>query len=70
MGDWLRRHTARAALLTALAGVAITFIAVGFIFQIFASPLIAVVPLMLLLMTYAGRCRLPGGLPGGAGGPC
>ena len=65
VGDWLRRHTPRAALLTALAGVAITFIAVGFIFQIFASPLIAVVPLMLLLMTYAGRCRLPGGLPGG-----
>jgi AGZA family xanthine/uracil permease-like MFS transporter len=38
IGDWVRRNTPRAALLTALAGVAITFIAMGFIFQIFATP--------------------------------
>ena len=65
VGDWLRRHTPRAALLTALAGVAITFIAVGFIFQIFAQPLIAIVPMMIILTTYASRRSLPGGLPGG-----
>ena len=65
VGDWLRRHTPRAALLTALAGIAITFIAVGFVFQIFASPAIAILPMMLILITYASRVKLPFGLPGG-----
>ena len=51
VGDWLRRHTPRAALLSALAGVAITFIAMGFIFQIFASPAIAILPMMMILIT-------------------
>ena len=42
-GDWLRRHTPRAALLSALAGVAVTLIAMGFVFQLFANPVIVVV---------------------------
>ena len=37
VGDWVRRHTPRAALLSALAGIAICFIALLFVFQIFAS---------------------------------
>jgi AGZA family xanthine/uracil permease-like MFS transporter len=65
IGDWLRRHTPRAALLSTLAGIAITFIAMGFILQIFASPLIAVLPMMLILATYASRIRWPLSLPGG-----
>jgi AGZA family xanthine/uracil permease-like MFS transporter len=65
IGDWLRRHTPRAALLSSLAGVAITFIAMGFIFQIFSSPAIALVPMFLILAAYGGRIRLPLGLPGG-----
>ena len=65
VGDWLRRNTPRAALLSSLAGVAITFIALGFIFQIFASPAIAILPMMLILAAYAGRIKLPGGIPGG-----
>jgi AGZA family xanthine/uracil permease-like MFS transporter len=65
VGDWLRRHTPRAALLSALAGIAITFIAMGFVFQIFATPSIALLPMMLILLTYASRIRLPLGLPGG-----
>lgn len=64
-GDWLRRHTPRAALLSALAGIAITFIAMGFVFQIFATPVIALLPMMLILINYASRIRLPLGLPGG-----
>ena len=64
-GDWVRRHTPRAALLSALAGIAITFIAMGFVFQIFASPVIALLPMLLILFTYASRARLPFGLPGG-----
>jgi adenine/guanine/hypoxanthine permease len=65
VGDRLRRHTPRAALLSALAGVAITFISMGFVFQIFARPWIALFPMLLLLTTYGSRVRLPFGLPGG-----
>ncbi|MBI2191634.1 MAG: NCS2 family permease [Planctomycetes bacterium] len=65
VGDGLRRHTPRAALLTALAGIAITFIAMGFVFQIFANPAIGLLPMMMILITYASRARLPLGVPGG-----
>ena len=65
IGPWLRRHTPRAALLSSLAGVAVTFIAMGFVFQIFASPLIAILPMFLILAGYAGRLRFPLGLPAG-----
>ena len=65
VGDWLRRVTPRAALLSALAGIAITFIAMGFIFQLFATPAIALLPMLLILFTYAGKVKLPLGLPGG-----
>jgi AGZA family xanthine/uracil permease-like MFS transporter len=64
-GAWIRRHTPRAALLAALAGVGITFISMGFIFQIFSSPLVALFPALLVLIGYAGRVRWPGGLPTG-----
>lgn len=64
-GDWLRRHTPRAALLSALAGVAITFIAMGFVFQIFAMPVVAMLPMMLILVNYASRAKLPLNIPGG-----
>ncbi len=65
LGDWLRRHTPRAALLSSLAGIAITFISMGFVFQIFAMPAIAVVPALLVIIVYGGRIKLPMGLPGG-----
>jgi len=65
VGGWIRRHTPRAALLSALAGVGITFISMGFIFQIFSSPLIALFPALLVLIGYAGRVRWPLGLPTG-----
>ncbi len=64
-GAWIRRHTPRAALLSALAGVGITFISMGFIFQIFSSPLVALFPALLVLVGYAGRVRWPFGLPTG-----
>lgn len=65
VGDWLRRNTPRAALLSALSGIAITFIAMGFVFQIFATPLLALLPMMLILINYASRLKLPWGIPGG-----
>lgn len=65
VGDWMRRQTPRAALLSALAGVAITFIAMGFTFQIFAAPAIALLPMLMILISYASHARLPLGMPGG-----
>ncbi|MDB6147784.1 MAG: hypothetical protein JWO45_1448 [Spartobacteria bacterium] len=65
VGDFIRRVTPRAALLSSLAGIAITFIAMGFVFQIFASPAIALVPAFLILAAYGGKVRLPLGLPAG-----
>src|SRR5689334_9913071 len=64
-GDWVRRHTPRAALLSALAGIAITFIAMGFVFQIFASPALGLLPMLLILVCYASKLKLPLGLPAG-----
>jgi AGZA family xanthine/uracil permease-like MFS transporter len=64
-GDWLRRHTPRAALLSALAGVAVTLIAMGFVFQLFANPVIAFLPMMLILVGYSSRLKLPFNLPVG-----
>lgn len=65
VGDSVRRHTPRAALLSSLAGIAVTFIAMGFVFQIFATPLLGLLPMLLILIVYAARTRLPFGLPGG-----
>lgn len=65
VGGWVRRHTPRAALLSSLAGIAITFISMGFVFQIFAMPAIAVVPALLVIIVYGGQIKLPLGLPGG-----
>jgi AGZA family xanthine/uracil permease-like MFS transporter len=65
VGHWLRAHTPRAALLTALAGIALTFISMGFVFQIFSSPLLAIIPAFLILFVYSARVKLPWGLPGG-----
>jgi AGZA family xanthine/uracil permease-like MFS transporter len=64
-GDWLRRHTPRAALLSTLAGIALTFIAMGFVFRLFASPALGLVPMILILVSYASKLRPPLGLPGG-----
>ncbi|MEK6589636.1 MAG: NCS2 family permease [Nitrospinota bacterium] len=65
VGDWLRRVTPRAALLSTLAGIAVTFISMEFTFQIFAKPALALVPMAIILFYYMSHVRLPGGLPGG-----
>ncbi|HSA59675.1 MAG TPA: NCS2 family permease [bacterium] len=64
-GAWIRKVTPRAALLSALAGIAITFISMDFAFKIFARPLLALVPLAIILVTYFSGRRLPFGIPGG-----
>ncbi|MFM1842574.1 MAG: hypothetical protein RLZZ490_1310 [Cyanobacteriota bacterium] len=68
--DWLRRYTPRAALLSTLGGIALTFISLGFFFRTYAHPLVGIVPLGVILLTYFGQVtfRLPGlhwTIPGG-----
>ena len=62
---WLRRWTPRAAMLSTLAGIAVTFIAAGFLFRTFASPLVAFLPFGVVILAYFGRVRFPFGIPGG-----
>jgi len=66
VGDFIRKITPRAALLSTLAGIAISFIAIDFAVQTFESPLVALLPLAVILTTYFGRVKMPGRIPGGA----
>jgi AGZA family xanthine/uracil permease-like MFS transporter len=61
----IRRRTPRAALLSTLAGIAIGFIAMKFTLEIFQRPLVAMLPLAIILITYFSRVGFPLGLPGG-----
>jgi len=65
VAERLRRVTPRAALLSTLAGIALTFIAIGFLFRTYARPLVGFTTLAIILLTYFGRVRFRGGLPGG-----
>lgn len=59
----LRRWLPRAALLSSLAGVALAFLSLGFLLEIYASPLVGLTVFVVLLIAYFGNLRLP--LPGG-----
>jgi AGZA family xanthine/uracil permease-like MFS transporter len=65
IAERIRRATPRAALLSTLAGIALTFIALGFLFRAFARPVVGLTTLAIVLVTYFGRVRFRGGLPGG-----
>ena len=65
VAERIRRSTPRAALLSTLAGIAITFIALGFLLRTFARPVIGLGTLAIVLLTYFGRVRFKGGVPGG-----
>jgi adenine/guanine/hypoxanthine permease len=65
IAGWIKRITPRAALLTTLAGIAITFISMDFCFRIFADPLIGFAPIAFIFLQYIGRLRLPAGVPAG-----
>lgn len=66
VGDAVRRHTPRAALLSTLAGIAISFIAIDFAVRTFAAPLVAMLPLGIILTTYFAGVAFPLRVPGGA----
>ena len=65
VAERVRRSTPRAALLSTLAGIALGFISLGFLFQSFAHPLVGLTTLAIVLLTYFGRVRFRFGLPGG-----
>ncbi len=65
VGGWIRRVTPRAALLSALAAIGVIFIASPFAFQIFERPLVALLPMFVVLVGYFARVRFPAGLPSG-----
>lgn len=65
VADQIRRNTPRAALLSTLAGIAIGFISMTFALEIFQRPLIAMLPLALILIMLFSNAPFPLGLPGG-----
>lgn len=65
VAERLRRITPRAALLSTLAGIALGFISLGFLFRTFARPVVGLATLGVVLLTYFGRVRFKGGIPGG-----
>jgi len=65
VAERLRRVTPRAALLSTLAGIALSFISLGFLFRTFARPVVGLTTLGIVMLTYFGRVRFKGRLPGG-----
>jgi AGZA family xanthine/uracil permease-like MFS transporter len=61
----LRKATPRAALLSTLSGIALTFISLGFLFRTYAHPVVGLVTLGVILLVYFGGLRFRGNLPGG-----
>ncbi len=65
VAERIRRWTPRAALLSTLAGIAVTFISLGFFWRTYARPIVGLTTLAVVLLTYFGRVRFRGSLPGG-----
>jgi adenine/guanine/hypoxanthine permease len=65
VAERIRKSTPRAALLATLAGIALTFIAIGFLFRTYTRPVIGLGTLAVIFVVYFGRVRFKGGLPGG-----
>jgi AGZA family xanthine/uracil permease-like MFS transporter len=65
IAEAIRKRTPRAALLSTLAGIAIGFIAMQFALQIFHKPLLGMLPLAIVLITYFSQAPFPFHLPGG-----
>jgi AGZA family xanthine/uracil permease-like MFS transporter len=65
VAERIRKATPRAALLSTLAGIALGFISLGFLFRTFAHPVVGLITLAIVLLTYFGRVRFKGHIPGG-----
>ncbi|MCC7415712.1 MAG: NCS2 family permease [Acidobacteria bacterium] len=65
VAERVRRNTPRAALLSTLAGIALTFISLGFLYRTFARPIVGLTTLGIVMLVYFGRVRFKGRIPGG-----
>jgi len=65
IAERVRKRTPRAALLSTLAGIALGFISIGFLFRTFARPIVGLSTLGIVMLTYFGRVRFKGRIPGG-----
>lgn len=65
VAERLRKAAPRAALLSTLAGIALGFISLGFLFRAFAHPVVGLTTFGVVILVYFGRVRFKGGLPGG-----
>src|SRR5262245_2704326 len=65
VAERVRKATPRAALLSTLAGIALAFISGGFLFRAFARPIVGLTTFGIVMLTYFGRVRFKGHIPGG-----
>ena len=65
VAERVRRAAPRAALLSTLAGIALTFISLGFLLGTFAYPVVGLATLAVILVAYFGGVEFRGGIPGG-----
>jgi AGZA family xanthine/uracil permease-like MFS transporter len=65
VAETIRKITPRAALLSALSGIAITFISMDFLIRTYHNPLVAFIPLGIILVQYFGKIVFPFKIPGG-----
>ncbi len=62
-GNWIRDHLPRAAMLGALAGVAITFIAGEMLFKTFELPVVGLLVLAIIILGIVGKIAMPFRIP-------
>ena len=60
----LLRVTPRAAMLATLSGIGLGFLALGFLFQTYARPIVGLTTLTIVFVVYLGRMRFLWRLPG------
>jgi AGZA family xanthine/uracil permease-like MFS transporter len=65
VAERVRKAAPRAALLSTLAGIALSFISLGFLFRTFARPIVGLTTFGIVTLTYFGRVRFKGRIPGG-----
>ncbi|SEM75083.1 putative MFS transporter, AGZA family, xanthine/uracil permease [Mesobacillus persicus] len=62
-GNWIRDRLPRAALLGAIAGVALTFVAGEMLFNTFSIPVVGLVSLAIILIGIVGKLAMPFRIP-------
>ncbi|MFD1738667.1 NCS2 family permease [Bacillus salitolerans] len=62
-GNWVRNQIPRAAMLGALAGVALTFIAGEMLFNTFSIPVVGLVTLVIIIVGVIGKMAMPFKIP-------